>query len=157
MAPGITTPGTRSSRPVDLTCLYPTLTHLCELPTPSGLDGVDITPLLREPDLYWDKPAIIDFLYGNTAIRTENWRYIRYDEGRAGEELYNLSRDPEEWDNLIQESPNSASPFRRWLPGAAKEVPTKGAYHFDLEAYSWEASNLEYKGVQILFLRGRED
>ena len=47
VAPGVTTPKSRSSRPVDLTCLYPTLTQLCGLPLPRGLDGVDITPLLR--------------------------------------------------------------------------------------------------------------
>jgi len=140
VAPGVTTPQSRSSRPVDLTCLYPTLTQLCGLPLPSGLDGVDITPLLRDPNLYWDKPAIIDFLYGNTAIRTEDWRYIRYDEDQAGEELYNLSEDPDEWRNLIQDSPDSASPFRRWLPASyAKEVPTKGAYIFDSETYTWKA------------------
>ena len=95
------------------------------------------SPHSYDPNLYWDKPAIIDFLHGNTAIRTEDWRYIRYDEDRAGEELYNLSEDPNEWRNLIQESPDSASPFRRWLPSSyAKEVPTKGAYIFDLETYT---------------------
>ncbi len=137
-APGVTTPGTRSRRPVDLTCLYPTLTRLCGLPVPEGLDGVDISPLLKEPNRVWPHPAVIDFLPGNTAIRTEDWRYIRYDEGRAGEELYHLRKDPEEWENLIGERPDKAGELQAWLPGRyAETVPSKGAYRFDRETYSW--------------------
>ena len=136
--PGMTQPGSRTSRPVDLTCLYPTLTRLCGLPVPAGLDGVDITPLLKEPDMPWKHPAIIDFLPGNTAIRTEHWRYISYAEGRAGEELYNLNNDPEEWHNLTGEFPRKATELKAWLPrGYTAPVPTKKAYDFDAETYTW--------------------
>lgn len=136
--PGMTTPGSRSSRPVDLTCLYPTLVRLCDLPVPAGLDGADITPLLQEPDMPWERPAIIDFLSGNRAIRTEHWRYIHYDKGRAGEELYNLQSDPEEWYNLIGRFPGKANELKAWLPPSyADAVPTKKAYHFHKETYSW--------------------
>ncbi|MCB1124415.1 MAG: sulfatase-like hydrolase/transferase, partial [Verrucomicrobiae bacterium] len=138
VAPGVTTPGTRSSRPVDLTCLYPTLTQLCGLTLPADLDGIDITPLLKDPHLVWNQPAIIDFLFGNTAIRTENWRYIRYDEGRAGEELYNLQTDPEEWDNLIESRPEMAQPLKDWLPKEyTEEAPSKSAYRFNETNYTW--------------------
>ncbi len=138
VVPGVTPRHSRSSRPVDLTCLYPTLTRLCGLPVPEGLDGVDITPLLRDPDHPWKQPAIIDFLPGNTAIRTENWRYIRYDEGRAGEELYDLEADPEEWHNLIRTLPDQAATLKAWLPRTyAETVPSKGAYQFDSETYRW--------------------
>jgi len=73
-----------------------------------------------------------------SAIRTEHWRYIRYDEGRAGEELYNLQDDPEEWRNLIGKSPKKAKELKAWLPSSyADAVPTKKAYHFDDKAYIW--------------------
>ena len=138
VVPGVTQPGGRTSRPVDLTCLYPTLTRLCGLPVPDGLDGADISPLLKDPDMPWTRPAIIDFLSGNTAIRTEQWRYIRYDEGRAGEELYNLRDDPEEWRNLIDELPEKANELKAWLPRSyADAVSTKKAYHFNQETYTW--------------------
>lgn len=133
----MTKPGSRTNTPVDLTCLYPTLTKLCGLPVPESLDGV-ISDLLKNPDAEWTYPAIIDFLKGNTAIRTQGWRYIRYDEGRAGEELYDLVNDPNEWSNLFATHKELATPFKAWLPeNYANEVPTKRAYSYDSDNYSW--------------------
>lgn len=138
VVPGVTQSGSKTDSPVDLTCLYPTLTKLCGLPVPNGLDGVDIGPLLENPKTQWKYPAIIDYLKGNTAIRTKNWRYIQYDEGRKGEELYDLLSDPNEWTNLIGKHREGVESFRLWLPSSyAKEVPTKKAYDFDLLNYSW--------------------
>lgn len=139
VVPGVTQAGSRTDSPVDLTCLYPTLTKLCGLPVPNGLDGVDIGPLLENPRVPWKVPAIIDYLKGNTAIRTKDWRYIQYDEGRKGEELYDLVSDPNEWTNLIGTHRELAGPFKSWLPESyAKEVPSKGAYEFDSSNYSWK-------------------
>jgi arylsulfatase A-like enzyme len=138
IAPDATKPGTRCDQPVDLTCLYPTLTSLSGLPVPEDLDGVDISPLLRNPQAAWKQPAIIDFLRGNTAIRTKDWRYIRYAEGNEGEELYDLISDPNEWDNLISTHKELAENFTSWLPhGYAEAVPAKGAYQFNSETYTW--------------------
>ena len=38
----------------------------------------------------------------NHAVRTEQWRYIRYVDGT--EELYDHSQDPYEWKNLAEDS-----------------------------------------------------
>ena len=46
VVPGVTEPGGRSPRPVNLVDLYPTLVDLAGLPAPSGLDGVSLRPLL---------------------------------------------------------------------------------------------------------------
>ena len=35
---------------------------------------------------------------GNCSLRTDRWRYIRYNE--ESEELYDLKNDPNEWHNL---------------------------------------------------------
>jgi hypothetical protein len=35
---------------------------------------------------------------GNSSLRTDRWRYIRYADG--SEELYDLKQDPAEWNNL---------------------------------------------------------
>jgi len=138
VVPGVTQAGSRTSSPVDLTCLYPTLTKLCSLPVPNGLDGVDIGPLLENPDTQWQPPAIIDYLMGNTAIRTKGWRYIRYAEGNEGEELYDLVSDPNEWTNLATSHQELTKQFKSWLPQSyAEEVPTKGAYEFDSGKYTW--------------------
>ncbi len=139
VVPEVTQPGSRTDNPVDLTCLYPTLTNLCGLPVPDDLDGVDVGPLLRNPDMPWYHPAIIDFLKGNTAIRTKDWRYIQYDEGRKGEELYDLINDPNEWTNLIETHSELTVPFKEWLPSSyPEETPTKRAYRFDSDQYTWE-------------------
>jgi hypothetical protein len=36
--------------------------------------------------------------FNNHAVRSANWRYIRYNGG--GEELYDETKDPYEWTNL---------------------------------------------------------
>ena len=41
---------------------------------------------------------ITTFRSNNHAVRTEQWRYIRYADG--GEELYDETTDPYEWTNL---------------------------------------------------------
>ena len=137
VAPGFRSPGTKTNTPVDLTCLYPTLISLCGLEVPKGLDGIDITPILKNPHIPWEQPAIMDFLSGNTAVRTKDWRYICYAAG--GEELYDHIRDPEEWTNMISTHRELSHSFKKWLPDSyAKEVPTKGAYDFNPSEYSWK-------------------
>ncbi|MCA9270206.1 MAG: sulfatase, partial [Planctomycetales bacterium] len=85
-------------RAVGLVDLYPTLAAKCDLPKPAGLDGVDLGPLLEDAQSPWDRPAITTFLRGNHAVRSENWRYIRYADG--SEELYDHRRDADERTNL---------------------------------------------------------
>lgn len=139
VAPGLTKPSTRCDQPVDLTCLFPTLTSICGLPVPEGLDGFNVTSLLRAPDSQWKHPAIIDFMQGNTSVRTKHWRYIRYAEGRNGEELYNLQSDPNEWHNLVADHPDIVAKLKHALPTSyAATRPGKGDYRFNAEAYQWK-------------------
>ncbi len=97
-APGVTVPGTRTSRPVGLIDLFPTLNELCALPNVEGLDGASLMPLLEDPGTPWDRPARTTHGQGHHALRSERWRYIRYADG--GEELYDHNNDPHEWNNL---------------------------------------------------------
>lgn len=78
--------------------LFPTLNDLCELPPVDGLEGQSLVPLLKEPTINWDRPALTTHGRRNHALRTECWRYIRYSDG--GEELYDHTSDPNEWINL---------------------------------------------------------
>lgn len=100
-APGVTKPGTRCERTVNLLDLYPTLTELCGLPKKDGLDAVSMVPLLKDPGAAWDRPAVTTHGRNNHAVRTERWRYIRYADG--GEELYDHDADPLEWKNLASD------------------------------------------------------
>lgn len=115
--------------PVSLVDLYPTLLRQCGLPAPAGheLDGVDLSPLLINPSGERGSPVLITQGAGNHAVRSHNYRYIRYRDG--SEELYHSQADPFEWNNVVGEDSHSAA--KEWLAGyvptaCAEPVPTFG-------------------------------
>ena len=121
VVPGVTTPGTRSKRPVDLMSVYPTLCAVTGIPKPDHVTGHDISPLLKNPKAKWAYPAITTHGRGNHAVRTETHRYIRYADG--SEELYHNAEDPYEWKNLAGQpgTENLTRKLAAWLP--EKEAP----------------------------------
>lgn len=90
-----------SSRPVSLLDLYPTLVAMCGLPTNPDVQGNDMTPLLSNPDAHWQHAAVTTYGPGNHAVKTERYRYIRYEDG--SEELYDHKIDQNEWTNLADD------------------------------------------------------
>jgi arylsulfatase A-like enzyme len=126
--PGVTQPGTLSPRPVDYTCIYPTLCALAGVAPPAHLEGRDITPLLKNPQAVWDQPAITTHGFKNHSVRTEDWRYIRYANG--DEELYHNAADPHEYTNLAKSPEHAAkkTELARLLPQSdAPDLPqTRG-------------------------------
>ena len=107
-------------RPVSLIDLYPTLIDLCELPARDDLDGQSLVPLLNDPKMVWDRPVLMTYGH-NHAVRTERWRYIRYQDG--GEEFYDHDVDPHEWHNLAggERFAETISSHRKWLPESKAE------------------------------------
>jgi arylsulfatase A-like enzyme len=116
VAPGITTPGTRSNRVVSLVDIFPTLLELVGIDAPDHLDGVSFKPLLEDPGAEWDRAALSTYEQGNHAVRSERFRYIRYFNGN--EELYDHDRDPGEWTNLAQDPAYTEvkAELANWLP-----------------------------------------
>jgi arylsulfatase A-like enzyme len=114
----------RCARPVELLDLYPTLLELCGLPARSGLEGHTLAPQLKDAGAPRPWPAITTHNHDNHAVRTEEWRYIRYADG--SEELYAERADPNEWFNLARD-PRHAGVKRelaKWLPkSSAPPVP----------------------------------
>ena len=98
VAPGITTPGTKSSAPVSTLDIYPTVADLAGLDTPGHLEGHSLRPLLENANEDWPHHAITTYRFGNHSVRTLRYRYIRYENG--DEELYDHRDDPHEWRNL---------------------------------------------------------
>jgi arylsulfatase A-like enzyme len=98
VAPGITKPGGRCDRTVDFMSIYPTLCDLTGLATPKHNQGVSIKDLLVDPKAEWKLPALTTHGFQNHAVRTEQWRYIRYANG--DEELYDHDKDEFEFTNL---------------------------------------------------------
>jgi arylsulfatase A-like enzyme len=117
-APGIAKAGGIAEHPISLIDLYPTLVDLCGLlgntqknDKGAPLDGYSVRPFLEDPkSRSWDGPdGALTMVYagGHTkmdtnqqhwVLRTERWRYIRYNNG--AEELYDHRKDPREWTNL---------------------------------------------------------
>lgn len=98
VVPGVTAAGTECNRAVDFMSIYPTLTDLAGIPTPKHVEGTSLKGLLKNPASEWSQPAITTFGFNNHAVRTDGWRYIRYENG--DEELYDETADPKEWTNL---------------------------------------------------------
>jgi uncharacterized sulfatase len=94
-APGVEA-GTVSTQPVSLIDVYPSLVDLAGLEVPTFLDGQSIKPQLEDPKAPRD-PAVSFYGEANTSIRSNDWRYIRYEDG--SEELYHHRDDPNEWVN----------------------------------------------------------
>ena len=105
LAPGMTKPGTRSKQPVSLVDVYPTLCDLAGIDKPSHLQGSSMVPLLKDPKAAREA-AFISYGPENTAIQTDRYRLIRYEDG--SEELYDHDKDPHEWGNLAKNPEYSA-------------------------------------------------
>ena len=96
VAPGVATPGTVNTQPISLVDTYPTMCDFAGIPKPDHLDGESLLPLLNDPSATRDA-AFISYGPENTAMQTERYRYIRYEDG--SEELYDHQKDPHEWTN----------------------------------------------------------
>jgi arylsulfatase A-like enzyme len=108
--------GATCGQPAELLDIYPTLSDLCGLPAPEGLEGHSLLPQLQDANAPRPWPAITTHNHDNHGIRSEHWRYIRYADG--SEELYDMRSDPNEWQNLAGD-PQYADVIRthrKWVP-----------------------------------------
>jgi arylsulfatase A-like enzyme len=89
----------RCSKPVNLLSLAPTLLELSGLHPSELHDGPSLVPLLTDPKADWPHVSLTHLHHpGSFGLSDEGWRYIRYADG--GEELYQIEKDPYEWNNL---------------------------------------------------------
>ncbi len=116
VAPGVGTPGTRCSKPVNLLDLYPTLVSLAGLPANEKNEGLDITPLIKNPDAEWTTPSITTLGQNEHSVRGERFRYIIYADG--SEEMYDHQTDPNEWNNIVNDPAfaDEKARLRSYLP-----------------------------------------
>jgi arylsulfatase A-like enzyme len=83
---------------VSLRDLAPTLLERCNVTPAYAMDGRSLNPLLSDPDTAWDHPVLTTKDQHDHAIRSADWRYIRYASGER--ELYDEKADPGELHNL---------------------------------------------------------
>lgn len=91
-------------RAVELLDVYPTLVAAVKLPPEKSdelLDGISLIPWLQDPTAQKERPAITTIYAHNHSICDSRWRYTRYADGT--EEIYDLQKDPHEFDNLIKQ------------------------------------------------------
>ena len=117
--PGVTRPGAESDVPISSIDYYRTILSVAGLPGDREynrtVDGIDLTPLLRDPDHIPDRAALYfhyPHYYATTSpvsgLRVGNWKLLRYyEDSRA--ELYNLEDDLGERRNLVGEKPEIAA------------------------------------------------
>ncbi len=95
--------------------LAPTILELAGIKVPRHMQGKSLLPLLKDPD----KPFREDFFYEHLyrhlkdyqhierseGVRTREWKYIHYIDqtGSAAEELYNLTTDSNEMQDLSED------------------------------------------------------
>jgi iduronate 2-sulfatase len=108
-APGARGNGESCFRTVQSMDLFPTLTELCGLPLPAGVEAVSLRSLLKNPRSRWDRPAYSVWsedgktLHG-VAVRTEKWRYAEFSQdGADGAMLFDPKADPLEMKNLAND------------------------------------------------------
>jgi uncharacterized sulfatase len=117
--------GTVTNGIVELVDLYPTLVDLASLPSPEHeLEGTSFKPLLSNADTPWKSaafsasrrmtgassstnPLMTTEGHDGQTIRTARYRYTEWTPlGREGDvlaELYDLERDPMEFDNIVDD------------------------------------------------------
>ena len=95
--------GVFCDKAVSLQDLYPTLVELLKLPPPpQKLDGNSLVPLLKNPQIDWDKPVLMSSEEEGMrydVVMDNNYRMTRLTTGET--ELYNLNNDPHEFTNLL--------------------------------------------------------
>ena len=89
----------KTNRPAELLDIFPTLLELAGLPKDEIQEGQSLVPLMKNPQREWNHPAITSFGLGNYSVRSTRYRFIQYFDGSR--ELYDLTKDPHEWKNLI--------------------------------------------------------
>jgi iduronate 2-sulfatase len=109
-APGIRSDSHDCRRIVEFVDIYPTVLELAGIPISDHLAGKSLKPLLEDPTAAWDRPAFTQVQFGKNenavpgrAVRTDRWRYIQWDGGRDGEQLYDHHNDPKEMHNLADD------------------------------------------------------
>ena len=95
--PGVQ-PG-RSRSLTELTDIFPTLSDLAGLKTPSSVQGKSLVPILEDKSATV-REGSLSINRNSYSIRTADWAFMSYPDGSA--ELYDMKSDPNQFTNLIE-------------------------------------------------------
>ncbi|UCF14283.1 MAG: sulfatase [Phycisphaerales bacterium] len=136
--PGVTKAGSVCEQPVSSIDFYPTMLDMAGLEGDSkhnaDVDGISLAPLLKNPQvtlkrraLYWHYPHYYPTTSPVSSIRMGDWKLLEYlEDGRL--ELYDLSKDIGEKNNLASKMPQKAKQLREnlheWRRSVEAQMPT---------------------------------
>lgn len=140
--PGVTKPGSTCATPTIHVDLFPTLLEVGGAAKPDQtLDGVSLVPLFRDPTANLPRDAIFQHFPGYLGSGKNQWRTTPvgtiimgdwklmefFEDGRL--ELYNLSSDLSETQNLAERMPDKAKELQArmhaWRQDVGAKMPTK--------------------------------
>jgi choline-sulfatase len=104
--------GEQISHPVELVDLFPTFCHWAGIPTPRGLDGESLVPLLSRRPSQRHKATARSELLGERQetqfrmVRDGRWKLVEFP--TAPDRLFDLLEDPEETTDLAGAPPSEA-------------------------------------------------
>ena len=116
VAPGEIASSKVCKQAVSLLDIYPTLIELSGGKISGDFDGVSLVPLLHNPEEETHRAVVCTQGFNNHAIRSDRWRYIRYEDG--SEELYDHQNDGQEFHNLADREAyvSVKQELSSWLP-----------------------------------------
>ncbi len=133
--PGKIVPGSISDHISSFWDYMPTFCELAGIPAPDDTDGISFVAAMtgddqaqeKHPYLYWE-------FYeagGKQAVRKGNWKGVRLDV-RKGEpyfELYDLSTDPSENNNIAEQHPDIVKEMLQIMDKSHVEIPEISLFH----------------------------
>ncbi len=108
--PGVSRRGAATRALAEFVDVYPTLVDLAGLPTPAGLQGTSLVPLLKNPEADGRQSAFTFRACGTPqlgrSVRDDRYRFTEWPDGSR--ELYDLAADPGERRNLADDPSHAA-------------------------------------------------
>lgn len=113
--PKLIKPGTKYDQMVMNIDIAPTFLQLGGASIPKDVQGMSLLPLLKDKTAKWRKSALFEYFVDPPyprfpawkAARTSDWVYIRYENRKDMDELFDLKKDPLQMHNLIHDAHSS--------------------------------------------------
>lgn len=130
--------GKKMDTPVEMLSIYPTLLELSGLPAYSRNEGNSLVNMMQHDVDTSDAYALTTFGMNNHAVKTNNYRYIQYEDGT--EEFYDHNTDPNEWTNEA-----SNPKYKEQIAVMKKYLPRVNSKWDEASSYTFQPYFVEQK------------